>query len=312
MALAAEHTRRMKLGTAVAIPSNRIAPVTAHSIATINHLAPGRVTLGIGSGFTGRNTMGLPPLPIAALREYVESTRRLLAGEEVPFREGEHRGWMRFVHPDRGYINLKDRIPIYMAASGPKMIELVGEIADGWITPAMDPGSLGAGRAALERGARKAGREAGGIPTVAMVTACVLRPGESAISPRVVRRVGPSIVLLLHALWERNRGLVGPLEAPFAERIRRYREEYVERMKTPADRRYLEIHEGHLIYLTPGEERFVDEELVRNFSCTGSADEVIARIRAAEAMGVTQVGFQVSCDAREMIEELSREVIARY
>ena len=40
-ALAAEHTRNMKLGTAVAVPSNRIVPVTAHSIATINQLAPG-------------------------------------------------------------------------------------------------------------------------------------------------------------------------------------------------------------------------------------------------------------------------------
>jgi hypothetical protein len=60
MALAADHTKRIKLSTGVAIPSNRIEPVTAHSIATINLLAPGRVILGIGSGFTGRYTMGLP------------------------------------------------------------------------------------------------------------------------------------------------------------------------------------------------------------------------------------------------------------
>ncbi len=312
MALAAEHTRHMKLGTAVAIPSSRIAPVTAHSIATINQMAPGRVRLGLGTGFTGRNTMGLPPLPLATVRNYLESTRRLLAGEEVPFREGERSGWMRFVHPDQGYINIKDPIPIYMAASGPKVIELAGELADGWITPGLDPGQLGSGLKALEKGARKAGRQVRDIPIAALTTACVLRPGESAMAPRVVRRVGPSMVLLLHALWERNLGLVKALEAPFAERLRRYRDEYVAKMKTPADRRYLEIHEGHLIYLKPGEERFVDEELIRNFSCTGSADEVIARIRAAEAMGVKQVAFQVSCDAREMIEELSREVIARY
>ena len=312
MALAAEHTKKMKLGTAVAIPSSRLAPVTAHSIATINQIAPGRVILGIGSGFTGRNTMGLPPLPIATLRSYVESTRRLLAREEVPFHEGEHRGWMRFLHPDHGYINLKDQIPIYMAASGTKVTELVGEIADGWITPTIDPGQLSAGRKALEVGALKAGRAPGEMPIVSMITACVLRGGESPVSPRVLRRVGPSLVLLFHALWERNLGLVGAHEAPLKERLRRYREEYVDKMKTPADRRYLEIHEGHLIYLKPGEERFVDEEMVRNFSCTGSAEEVIARIRAAEAMGVKQVGFQVAGDAREMIEELSREVIAKY
>src|ERR1700683_184646 len=60
MTLVAERTKRIKIGTGIVVPSNRIAPVTAHSIATINQLAPGRVMLGIGTGFTGRNMMGLP------------------------------------------------------------------------------------------------------------------------------------------------------------------------------------------------------------------------------------------------------------
>ncbi|MGD1097966.1 MAG: LLM class flavin-dependent oxidoreductase, partial [Bryobacteraceae bacterium] len=80
MALAAEHTRRIKLGTLVAIPGNRIAPVTAHSIATINELAPGRAILGVGTGFTGRNVMGMPPIPLKTLREHVEVIRPLLQG----------------------------------------------------------------------------------------------------------------------------------------------------------------------------------------------------------------------------------------
>ena len=55
MALAAEHTRHLKIGSLVSILGNRIAPVTAHSVATINELAPGRVILGVGTGFTGRD-----------------------------------------------------------------------------------------------------------------------------------------------------------------------------------------------------------------------------------------------------------------
>jgi alkanesulfonate monooxygenase SsuD/methylene tetrahydromethanopterin reductase-like flavin-dependent oxidoreductase (luciferase family) len=126
LALAAEHTKRIKLGTGVAIPSNRIEPVTAHSIATINLLAPGRAMLGIGTGFTGRNTMGLPPVKLERMREYIEMCRKLLRGEEVLYREGKRERVIRFLHPNHGYINLKDPIPIMVAAQGPKALEVAG------------------------------------------------------------------------------------------------------------------------------------------------------------------------------------------
>ncbi len=83
-------------------------------------------------------------------------------------------------------------------------------------------------------------------------------------------------------------------------------------MKTPKDRLYLEMHEGHLIYLRSGEEKFMTESLIRGFSLTGSGEEIIARLKALEAAGVTQVAIQVVNDGREMIEEFSREVIAKY
>src|SRR5690554_4238616 len=82
MALVASHTKTLTLGTLVSIPSNRIAPVTASAVATINALAPGRVILGLGTGFTGRNTMGMPALPVATLERYVTQVRGLLAGED--------------------------------------------------------------------------------------------------------------------------------------------------------------------------------------------------------------------------------------
>ncbi|MGH7931677.1 MAG: LLM class flavin-dependent oxidoreductase, partial [Candidatus Binataceae bacterium] len=57
MALAAANTKRIRLGTGISVASNRIAPVTVHSIATINQIAPGRVVLGYGTGHTGRRVM---------------------------------------------------------------------------------------------------------------------------------------------------------------------------------------------------------------------------------------------------------------
>jgi alkanesulfonate monooxygenase SsuD/methylene tetrahydromethanopterin reductase-like flavin-dependent oxidoreductase (luciferase family) len=311
MALAAEHTKKIKLATGVAIPSNRIPPVTAHSIATINLLAPGRAILGIGTGFTGRNTMGLPPVPLKTVRQHIQQCRALLRGEEILYRDGDRERWIKFLHQNHGYINLKDPIPIYFAANGPKALELAGELADGWLTTLSDPEHFKKNLAVVEKGAAKAGRTLKPFPSVVLSTGCVLRSGESPISQRVINRIGPFAVVALHALWEQS-AVANDLPGPLQTLYERYNSEYVAGLKTPPDRRYLEVHEGHLIYLKPGEERYVDETLIRGFSLTGTGDEIIARLKALEAVGVKQIAIQVVNNGREMIEEFSREVIAKY
>ncbi|HXZ87159.1 MAG TPA: LLM class flavin-dependent oxidoreductase [Candidatus Binataceae bacterium] len=312
MALAAEHTKRIKLATGVAIPSNRIEPVTAHSIATINLLAPGRTVLGIGTGFTGRNTMGLPPIPLERLREYVTMVRKLLRGEEVIYRDGKRERAIRFLHQEHGYINVKDPVPIHIAADGPKALELVGEIGDGWLTVLSDPERFRQKFDSVKKGAARAGRSAADLRNAVLTSGCVLRDGESATSPRVIERMGPFAVVFLHALWEAS-AVASHLPPPLMSLWERYRDEYVAKMKTPENKRYLEVHEGHLIYMKPGEERYVDETLVRTMTLTGRGEEIVARLKALEAAGVKQVAIQVVYPyGREMIEDFSREVIAKY
>jgi alkanesulfonate monooxygenase SsuD/methylene tetrahydromethanopterin reductase-like flavin-dependent oxidoreductase (luciferase family) len=312
MALAAEHTRRIKLATGVAIPSNRIEPVTAHSIATINLLAPGRTILGIGTGFTGRNTMGLPPVPLGQVRSYIKMVRSLLQGEEVLYRDGKHERIIRFLHPNHGYINLQDQIPIHLAADGPKALELVGELADGWVTVLSGPERFREKFESVRRGAQRAGRSVENLPNAVLTSGCILRDGESATSPRVIERMGPFAIVFLHALWEQS-AVAAALPDALMKLWERYREDYVAKMKAPPDRRYLDVHEGHLIYMKPGEEKYVDESLVRSVTLTGRGEEIIARLKALEGAGVKQVAIQVVWPhGREMIEDFSREVIARY
>src|SRR5579884_352693 len=193
MALAAEHTKRIKIGTGIAVPSNRIPPVTAHAIATINQLAPGRAMLGIGTGFTGRNMMGLGPVPLADLREHVRICRALLHGEEVLYREGKRERWIRFMHPDRGYINIKEPIPIIIAAQGPKAMALAGEIGDGWMAPVSDPESFRASIQAVKSAAARAGRS--NFAVIMFAGVCVLQPGEALTSARVREQVGPLAIV---------------------------------------------------------------------------------------------------------------------
>ena len=68
LALAAANTSQIRLGTGVAIAPTRLAPVTAHSIATINELAPGRTFLPIGTGHTAMRVMGMNPMKISDFR----------------------------------------------------------------------------------------------------------------------------------------------------------------------------------------------------------------------------------------------------
>jgi 5,10-methylenetetrahydromethanopterin reductase len=320
MALAAEHTRTMTLGTLVAIPSNRIAPITASAIATINALAPGRTVLGVGTGFTGRNTMGMPPLPVAAMVEYVQQVRGLLAGEDVLYREGRYERWIRLLSRDRrlGCINVDDPIPIHVAANAPKALAAAGTVGDGWITVAQDPAGVRAGLAMVDAAAQRHGRTfagAGGKPhTTLLTTGCLLRDGESLESPRVVRRVGPVAVVGAHAVWESAHGGhgLGLRDEATAAAYGRYIDAYAARRGSPADRRYLDVHEGHMMYLKPGEEAFVAPELLPLVTLTGQADVVRERCKALAAAGVDNLALQaIPGLGRELIEEFGREVLNR-
>ena len=83
MGAAAVTTSKIRLGTGVLIPSNRIAPVAASALMSLNALAPGRIDFGISTGFTARRTMGVGPVRLADMRRYIEQVQRLIAGETV-------------------------------------------------------------------------------------------------------------------------------------------------------------------------------------------------------------------------------------
>ena len=312
MTLVAEHTRHIRIGTGIAVPSNRIAPVTAHSIATINQMAPGRAMLGIGTGFTGRNMMGLPPVRLDDLREHVRICRALLRGEEVLYREGKRERWIRFMHPDRGYINIKQSIPIVIAAQGPRALEVAGEVGDGWMAPVCDVQVFKENFDAVKSAAKHAGRDVHNFNATMFAAACVLQPGESLTSARVLSQMGPMAAVALHALWETS-AVAAQLPSSLRSIYEKYRDEYVAKLDLPADRRYLKVHEGHTIYVKPGEERFLTAEVIAAFSMTAPRERIIERIRELEAAGLDEIAFCIPNDgARERIEELGREIVSRY
>ena len=316
MALAAEKTSRIKLGTLVSIPSNRIAPTTASAIATINKLAAGRVVLSLGTGYTGRNTMGLPSYPVADFREYAQQVRGLLNGEDVLFREGERERWIRLIHADHAdFINLDDPIPIYLAATGPKAMGVVGELGDGWVTSGGGPW-IAEGFPVIEAGAQSAGRTYSKPYTVVLEGACVLHEGETMDSDRVIQRVGPWAILNLHTMWESSHGHYGsnlPVsDADLAAQYHRYISDYAESKGHPTDRLYLDVHEGHYSYLKDGEVHFVDPDRIAR-AVTGTGPEIIGKLEQLESLGVDHIALSAHSrdGARELIADFGREVIAK-
>ena len=81
MGAAAVKTDRIRLGTGVPIPSNRIVPVTANGLASLNALAPGRIRAGFGTGFTGRRSIGLGPYKVSDMGDYIRAVTAMLRGE---------------------------------------------------------------------------------------------------------------------------------------------------------------------------------------------------------------------------------------
>ncbi len=120
MAAAAVHTRTIHLGTGVLVPSNRLAPVTANCLASLNKLAPGRIHCGVGTGFTARRAMGLDAVKLDDMAEYIRVVQGLLRQETLDWDYAGQRRTIRFLNPELELINLADAIPFYISAFGPR------------------------------------------------------------------------------------------------------------------------------------------------------------------------------------------------
>jgi 5,10-methylenetetrahydromethanopterin reductase len=258
MAAAALKTSRIRLGTGVLVPSNRIAAVTANAFATLNGMAPGRIDFGIGTGFSARRAMGLGAVKLAEMEEYIRVVYGLLNNEtvETPI-EGKRRK-IRFLNPEIGLINTKDPIPLHISAYGQRTQALTAKLGAGWKSFVSDtPGAMAAIES-MQQSWQKAGRAQSDLYATAWTCGCVLADGEPADSPRAMAQAGPRAAVLLHRAADldmegwRNTS-PGPPE--LASEIAGYVE--MARGYEPPDARYLTNHRGHFLFVKPEERKFV-------------------------------------------------------
>ena len=173
LTLAALNTSRVRLGPLVTNPLTRHLVVTASAMASIDELARGRAVLGIGSGDSAIYTLGAPPATVAGLEEAIDTLGRLTAGEAI---KRQARTWQ--VH------RTSRRVPIYLAAEGPRTLELAGRVADGVIVGlGLTPEAIALSLAAIERGARAAGRTLADLDVWWFAKTNVGDTREAAIGP---------------------------------------------------------------------------------------------------------------------------------
>ena len=310
LALVADRTSRIKIGTGVSVAATRPAPVTAASIATINQIAPGRTFLGIGTGNTAMRIMGHKPMRIAEFDEYLRVLQPLLRGEEVDFEWRGRTSPVRHIMPDAGFVNFADPIPLYVSGFGPRSLALAGKHGDGAVLSIPPrPEFMDRVWRSVERGASEVGRtvDRDNYLTCTLTTAVVLEPGEAVDSERVRRLCGAFAVASLHYSYDQWRQQGRP-PGPALESVW---EEYTALLaETPEDRRHQRVHQGHNCWLLPEEERFVTRELIETTCLVGTADELVERLRAMDEAGLDQLMILPPFDPRfEVLETIGSQVL---
>jgi len=139
----AQVTERLKLGTALINPNTRYPALIANTFATLDQVSRGRIILGLGAGLTWLPLVGKVAKDVKSLtlmRDTIRLLRSVWAGEDLQI-NGQDIYWYgcrvslprAFNWPWGGFKIERDRIPIYVGAKGPKMIEMAGALADGLI-----------------------------------------------------------------------------------------------------------------------------------------------------------------------------------
>ena len=189
MGLAASATSTLRLFPAVTNPFGRIPSVLAGAAQTVAEIAPGRTKFIIGTGYTSASTIGRRPATLRQMRRCITEVKALLAGQTVDYNGMSNR--LDFAGSDGGA-----GVPVLMAASGPRSLELAGEVADGALAlVGYTPGIVDQALEHLETGAKRSGRALDDLDIVFAVRTCVAGSNDEA------RRLARPVAVHWGLLW---------------------------------------------------------------------------------------------------------------
>ncbi|MCM6775510.1 TIGR03842 family LLM class F420-dependent oxidoreductase [Nocardia sp. CDC159] len=266
-------TRKIVVGPMVTNPSTRDWTVIASTFATLNEMFGNRTICGIGRGDSALRAIGLPPATLGRLRESIGVIRELGNGRSA--RVGDT--VVRF--PWAG----ASRLPVWVAAYGPKALDLTGEVADGFILQLADPDITAWTVARVRAAAERAGRDP------AAVTICVAAPAYVTDGSKES---------LAHAR-EQCRwfgGMVGNHVADIVAKYGGNSEVPAALTDYIAGRTGYDYNQHGRAGNTHAE--FVPDAIVDRFCVLGTPEEHVHRLRELEALGVDQFAVYLQHDAK--------------
>jgi 5,10-methylenetetrahydromethanopterin reductase len=286
MAVAAQATTRLELGTFVAEPYSQHPAQIAAAIATIDELSGGRAILGLGAGGANFKELGAQRIrPAQALRESVEIARGLLRGERIAYRGQVFTADDVWLH-----LPARAKLPIVVASRGDRVLRTAGEVADGvMIATYATPEGLRHGRDMVDHGLASSGRTETDVQLMTRVDVAIdedSRAARDAVRPMIAAMVMasyPDTAFLAHAGLE----ITPALEA-------------MSRKKNEA----LAFSSGDL----------VPDEYVRQFAWVGAPTDVAEQIAAVVDSGFRTIVFLIqpmSVNPEPSLQRFAREVIPR-
>jgi 5,10-methylenetetrahydromethanopterin reductase len=255
MAAMALNTTKVKLGTGVTNPLTRHPSVVGSAYATLEEYAPGRMIVGIGLGDSSVETMGMKPAKLSYFETTIRQMRDLLGGKEVELETGK----IHVLHP------CQRNVPIYIAASGPKMLELCGRIADGVIVlVGVADEYIEQAKEKIAAGAKVAGRQLSDIQLVLWVPCAVSETtsAKDAVKAHVARVVAHPLPYVLD-----------PNEQNVLAEIRKTYDYY----------HHMDQQANHA--------EVIPDWLVDKFAIAGTVDECRRQIERIKKTGIQQIAI---------------------
>jgi probable F420-dependent oxidoreductase len=268
------NTRRVTVGPMVTNPATRDWTVTASLFATLNEMFGNRTICGIGRGDSAVRVTNGAPVTLATLRESIGVIRALANGEQA-----EYRGNLLQFPWSHG-----SRLPIWVAAYGPKALALTGEVGDGFILQLADPDITAWSIAAVRKAAADAGRNPDDVRICVAAPAYVTDGSDT------------------HLEHARNqcRWFGGMVGNHVADIVGRYGADGAAVPKALSD--YIAERQGY-DYNQHGKAgnthtEFVPDEVIDRFCLIGPIERQVERLQELEALGVDQFALYLQHDAK--------------